>query len=81
MRDILFTEQEIDVNREVIIEERNQRMENDPGALFAEQRRAALFMNHPYGIPVIGWRHEMEGLELEDAWLSTGNSMPRTTLS
>lgn len=68
MRDILFTEQEIDVNREVILEERNQRMENDPGALFAEQRRAALFMNHPYGIPVIGWRHEMEGLELEDAW-------------
>jgi len=67
MRDILFTEQEIDVNREVILEERNQRMENDPGALFAEQRRAALFMNHPYGIPVIGWRHEMEGLELEDA--------------
>jgi zinc protease len=24
-------------------------------------------MNHPYGIPIIGWRHEMEGLTLEDA--------------
>jgi len=53
--------------RDVIIEERNQRVENSPGALFGEQRRAALFLNHPYGRPVIGWRHEMEKLGLEDA--------------
>lgn len=67
MRDLLLTQEEVDINLDVILEERNQRTENDPGALFAEQRRAALFMNHPYGIPVIGWKHEMEGLELEDA--------------
>ena len=53
--------------RAVILEERNQRVENSPGALFGEQRRAALFLNHPYGRPVIGWRHEMEKLGLEDA--------------
>ena len=53
--------------RDVIIEERNQRVENSPSALFGEQRRAALFLNHPYGRPVIGWRHEMENLTLEDA--------------
>jgi zinc protease len=53
--------------RDVIIEERNQRVENSPSALFSEQRRAALFLNHPYGRPVIGWRHEMENLSLEDA--------------
>ena len=35
--------------RDVIIEERNQRVENSPSALFGEQRRAALFLNHPYG--------------------------------
>jgi zinc protease len=51
----------------VIIEERNQRTENEPGALFGEQRNAAQYLNHPYGIPIIGWRHEMEGLSLEDA--------------
>jgi zinc protease len=28
-----------------------------------EQMRAAQFLNHPYGIPIIGWRHEMEQLE------------------
>jgi zinc protease len=50
-----------------VIEERNQRVENDPGALFGEQMRAAQFLNHPYGIPIIGWRHEIETLDTEDA--------------
>ena len=53
---------------QVILEERNQRIESDPGALFSsEQMRAAQYLNHPYGIPIIGWRHEMEELSLEDA--------------
>ncbi len=67
MRNLRLTEEEIIINRDVILEERNQRTENDPSALFAEQRRAAMFMNHPYGIPIIGWKHEMEGLDLDDA--------------
>ena len=32
-----------------------------------EQIDAALFLNHPYGKPVIGWRHEMEQLSRDDA--------------
>jgi len=67
MRDLRLTEADAATERDVILEERNQRVDNDPGALFAEQRRAALFLNHPYGVPIIGWRHEMEGLTLEDA--------------
>jgi len=51
----------------VILEERNQRTDSDPGALFGEQRRAAQYLNHPYGIPIIGWRHEMEQLDMEAA--------------
>ena len=53
--------------RDVIIEERNQRTENDPGALFGEQRNAAQYLNHPYGTPIIGWRHEMEAPDLDAA--------------
>jgi zinc protease len=53
--------------RDVILEERNQRIENNPGAKLGEQVDAALFLNHPYGKPVIGWRHEMEQLSREDA--------------
>lgn len=59
--------EDIATERDVVIEERNQRTENDPGALFSEQRRAAQYLNHPYGIPVIGWKHEAHSLTLEDA--------------
>ncbi|MFK7940109.1 MAG: M16 family metallopeptidase [Roseovarius sp.] len=58
---------DIATERDVIIEERNQRTENDPFALFREQKNAAQFLNHRYGVPVIGWRHEMVDLSLEDA--------------
>ena len=57
-----LSEEDIVAEREVIIEERNQRVENSPGALLREQSTAALFLNHRYGVPVIGWRHEMEKL-------------------
>lgn len=67
MVDLRMTEQEVTTERDVILEERNMRVENSPQALFSEQSDAALYMNHPYGIPVIGWRQEMEGLDQEDA--------------
>ncbi|SLN63343.1 Protease 3 precursor [Pseudoruegeria aquimaris] len=67
MRNLRLSEEDIVTERQVILEERNQRTDSDPGALFGEQRRAAQYMNHPYGIPVIGWRHEMEQLSMEDA--------------
>lgn len=67
MRDLILSEDDWRTERDVIIEERNQRTDSDPGAIFGEQRRAAQFMNHPYGIPIIGWRHEMENLSREDA--------------
>ncbi|MGI9391457.1 MAG: M16 family metallopeptidase [Boseongicola sp.] len=59
--------EDIATERDVVIEERNQRTENDPGALFSEQRRAAQFLSHPYGTPIIGWKHEAEALTLKDA--------------
>jgi zinc protease len=53
--------------RDVILEEQNQRVRNNPHARLSEQVDAALFLNSPYGKPVIGWRHEMEGLTRDDA--------------
>jgi len=29
--------------------------------------QATLFTHHPYGTPIIGWAHEIEGLGREDA--------------
>lgn len=67
MRNIRLTESDIETERDVIIEERNQRTENNPRALFGEQMNASLYLNHRYGVPVIGWMHEMETLDMEDA--------------
>jgi zinc protease len=67
MRDLELSEDDWQTEREVILEERAQRTDSDPGALFGEQRNAAQYLNHPYGTPVIGWRHEMMELTREDA--------------
>ncbi len=66
MNNIRLTEEDILTERQVIIEERNQRTENSPNALAREQFAAALYQNHRYGVPIIGWRHEMEQLDMDD---------------
>ncbi len=53
--------------RDVVLEEYNMRVANSPDARLSEQIMAALYLNHPYGRPVIGWRHEIEKLTREDA--------------
>ena len=67
MRNLRLTEEDVLTERQVILEERAQRTDSDPGSLLMEQMRAAQFLNTPYGIPVIGWRHEIVDLSREDA--------------
>src|SRR6056297_3350851 len=67
MTNLQLDEGDIATERDVIIEERNQRVENSPGALFREQKNATQYLNHRYGVPIIGWRHEMEALDLDAA--------------
>uniref|UniRef100_A4WWQ3 Peptidase M16 domain protein n=1 Tax=Cereibacter sphaeroides (strain ATCC 17025 / ATH 2.4.3) TaxID=349102 RepID=A4WWQ3_CERS5 len=68
MRDLEMTEEDVRTERQVVLEERSQRIDSDPGSIFSEQSRAAAYLNHPYGIPIIGWRHEIEQLGREDAF-------------
>jgi len=67
MQHLVFDAEETRKEKEVILEERSERIDNDPGALLSEQMQAALYLNHQYHRPVIGWRHEMVGLTPEDA--------------
>jgi zinc protease len=62
-----LTVDDVATERDVIIQERAQRTDSEPSALLGEQMDAALYLNHPYGRPVIGWKHEMEGLTRDDA--------------
>ena len=67
MTGLVLTNEAVEPELKVVLEEQNQRVANNPRAQLTEQIDAALFLNHPYGKPVIGWRHEIEGLTREDA--------------
>jgi zinc protease len=67
MVNLRLDEKEVLTERDVILEERRSRVENSPQAILDEQMAAALYQNHPYGIPVIGWMHEIAKLSRDDA--------------
>jgi zinc protease len=67
MTNLVLTDEVVDPERDVVLEERRMRVETDPGAQLGESLAATLFTHHPYGTPIIGWMHEIEALDREDA--------------
>lgn len=67
MQNLLFNEEEVLKERDVILEERRMRIDNNPKSQLFEQMKAALYLNHPYRRPLIGWYHEIAGLTVKDA--------------
>lgn len=67
MVNLQLAENEVLTERDVILEERRSRVENNPAAILDEQMDATLFLHHPYGIPVIGWEHEIAQLSRDTA--------------
>ena len=67
MTGLVLTEEVVRPELSVVLEEQNMRVANNPSARLEEQVEAALYLNHPYGKPVIGWRQELEQLTQEDA--------------
>ncbi len=73
--------EEVESELLVIQEERKQRTDNHPRGRFAEQLGAAVYINHPYGIPVIGWMHEIQTLTWDkakafyDRWYAPNNAI------
>ena len=66
MTNLTLTKENVEIEKQVILEERFQRIESDPSSKLDESMRSILFPNHYYGRPIIGWRHEIEGLRYED---------------
>lgn len=64
MQNLVITPEDIATERRVVLEERSQRTDNNPSALAGEQFMAALYQNHRYGVPIIGWQHEIAQLDL-----------------
>jgi len=67
MANLTLTDAEVLPERDVVLEERRSRTDNDPSAQLYEAVQAALYLNHPYRIPTIGWKHEIEKLTTDDA--------------
>lgn len=66
MHNLTLTEKQVVPERQVVLEERSQRTDNDPAAILDEEMQAARFLNHPYRRPVIGWQKEIAALQTAD---------------
>ena len=66
MTNLTLTKKNVEIEKNVILEERFQRIESDPSSKLDESMRSVLFPNHYYGRPIIGWKHEIEDLNFED---------------
>ncbi len=60
MRNLLLDPKEIDAEREVVIEERRTRTEDDPEGFLGEEVSSLAFRAHPYGAPIIGWMEDLK---------------------
>src|SRR5689334_1248416 len=67
MTGLILKDENVLPERDVVLEEYNMRVANNPEARLSEQIMAALYLNHPYGRPIIGWHQEIEKLDREDA--------------
>jgi zinc protease len=67
MENLILNDEVVKTERDVVLEERRSRVDSNPSSLLSEEVNATLYQNHPYRMPVIGWLHEMEKLNLTDA--------------
>lgn len=81
MRNLTLDDHNVVTERSVVLEERRSRTDNNPQALLAERVEAALYLNHPYRRPIIGWGSEIATLNREDAldfykrWYAPNNAI------
>ncbi len=59
MQNLLLAPKDIESERQVVIEERRTRTEDDPGGFLGEEVSSIAFKAHPYGSPIIGWMDDI----------------------
>ena len=81
MHNLVLNDELVLPERDVVLEERRSRVDNNPGSRLGEMVNAALYLNHPYRLPVIGWEHEIEALNTQTAlafyrrWYAPNNAV------
>jgi zinc protease len=66
MRNLLLDQKEFLSERNVVMEERRLRYEDDPQNALFEEVVAMAFKVHPYQRPIIGWMSDLQSMERED---------------
>jgi zinc protease len=66
MQGLLLAPQDFLSERDVVMEERRMRTEDDPSSVMGEQMMATAFAAHPYQWPIIGWMADLKNLTRED---------------
>ena len=67
MQNLLLRDKEFNNELRVVMEERRQRVDDNPRGLLMEQLAAAMYVAHPYRTPIVGWMNDLEHLTIEDA--------------
>jgi zinc protease len=81
MANLRLSDEVVYPERDVIVEERQSRVDNEPSSILGEQIAAAQYLHHPYRLPVIGWMHEIESYTRDDAeqfyeqWYAPNNAV------
>jgi len=73
MVNLNLDEQEFRKELRVVMEERRQRVDDNPRAMVFERLNAAMYVAHPYRQPVVGWMSDLGSMQLSDAraWYET----------
>ncbi|HSE92909.1 MAG TPA: pitrilysin family protein [Methylomirabilota bacterium] len=66
MRNLLLDTKDVDAEREVVMEERRTRTEDDPEGFLGEEVSSVAFKAHPYGSPIIGWTEDLKRLTADE---------------
>jgi zinc protease len=66
MQSLLLDPKAITSERQVVIEERRTRTEDDPGGFLGEEVSSIAFKAHPYGEPIIGWMDDIKRITPEE---------------
>ncbi|MGM0541517.1 MAG: M16 family metallopeptidase [Pseudomonadota bacterium] len=66
MRNLVIEDAEFNKERQVVIEERRWRLEDQPSSKLNEQFNATAFLNSPSRNPVIGWMTDIENYQSHD---------------
>jgi zinc protease len=66
MRNLIIDDKDALSERDVVMEERRMRTDDDPQSVVYEEVISTAFKNHPYRRPVVGWMSDLRGITSED---------------